>query len=222
MVSDAEHGKGIGTLLVEHLAAAARNRGIVRFTADVLPENTKMRTVFRDAGFDVEQHTDQGVVEVAMSTTATTQAIAAADARECAAESASLRPDALSRAASRWSVLAANPAASGEPCCAPSSPATTPGTLRVIHPQSRRRSRASPPIVRSRSFPSPSISQSSPFPLEASARSWPRPRRPGRRPRSCCRPGSARWVPTAPPCRPSWPGSRGAWGSASSGPTVSG
>jgi acyl-CoA synthetase (NDP forming)/RimJ/RimL family protein N-acetyltransferase len=92
MVPDAFHGRGIGTLLVEHLAAAARNRGIVRFVADVLPENTKMRGVFRDAGFDVEVHNAMGIVEVSMSTAATSGAIDAADARECAAEATSLRP----------------------------------------------------------------------------------------------------------------------------------
>ncbi len=92
MVADAEHGQGIGTLLVEHLAAAARNLGIVRFTADVLHENIKMNKVFRDAGFEIKQHTESGVVEVTMSTSATAAAIEAADARECAAEATSLRP----------------------------------------------------------------------------------------------------------------------------------
>lgn len=50
-VADELHGQGLGTILVERLAAAAERRGVVRFVAEVLPENRAMLSVFRD-GFD--------------------------------------------------------------------------------------------------------------------------------------------------------------------------
>ncbi|HEY4811056.1 MAG TPA: GNAT family N-acetyltransferase [Solirubrobacteraceae bacterium] len=47
-VSDHLHGRGLGTLLVEMLAAAAAQRGITHFDAEVLCENHEMLNVFRD------------------------------------------------------------------------------------------------------------------------------------------------------------------------------
>ncbi len=39
VVEDAHQGRGIGSVLLEHLAEAARDAGITRFVAEVLPEN---------------------------------------------------------------------------------------------------------------------------------------------------------------------------------------
>ena len=39
LVEDAHQGRGIAQLLLEHLAEAARERGIVRFYAELLPQN---------------------------------------------------------------------------------------------------------------------------------------------------------------------------------------
>lgn len=50
-IADHLHGRGLGTLLIERLAAVAEARGITRFVAEVLPENRAMLDVFRD-GFD--------------------------------------------------------------------------------------------------------------------------------------------------------------------------
>jgi acetate---CoA ligase (ADP-forming) len=50
-VADRLHGRGLGTILIERLAAAAEERGIESFVAEVLPENRAMLDVFRD-GFD--------------------------------------------------------------------------------------------------------------------------------------------------------------------------
>lgn len=50
-VADHLQGHGLGTLLIEHLAAAAEQRGITHFVAEVLSENHAMLDVFRD-GFD--------------------------------------------------------------------------------------------------------------------------------------------------------------------------
>ena len=50
-VDDRHHGRGIATLLLEHLAAIARRNGIARFTAEVLADNRAMLAVFsRRAG----------------------------------------------------------------------------------------------------------------------------------------------------------------------------
>jgi len=92
LVSDDAHGVGLGTLLLEHLAAAARDRGIRRFTAEVLSDNTPMNRVFRDAGFDVRSTTADGVTTLELDTAATDRAVAAADRREFAAEARSLSP----------------------------------------------------------------------------------------------------------------------------------
>jgi L-amino acid N-acyltransferase YncA len=47
-VADYLHGRGLGTILIERLAAVAERRGITRFVAEVLPENRAMLEVFRD------------------------------------------------------------------------------------------------------------------------------------------------------------------------------
>ncbi|WP_347042512.1 GNAT family N-acetyltransferase [Brachybacterium nesterenkovii] len=63
-VADAFHGRGLGSVLLEHLAAAARERGIRTFIAEVLPANHKMISVFADTGFEVRRRFDDGVVLV--------------------------------------------------------------------------------------------------------------------------------------------------------------
>ena len=49
VVEDAHQGRGIGSLLLEHLAEAAQAVGITRFVAEVLPENRTMLRVFYEA-----------------------------------------------------------------------------------------------------------------------------------------------------------------------------
>lgn len=92
LVDDAHHGQGLATLLLEHLAAAARDRGIRRFEADVLAENHAMLRVFADAGFRAERHRESGVLVLELDTAVTGDVQAAADAREFAAEARSLAP----------------------------------------------------------------------------------------------------------------------------------
>jgi len=50
-VADHLHGRGLGTILIERLAAVAEQRGITLFIAEVLSENHAMLDVFRE-GFD--------------------------------------------------------------------------------------------------------------------------------------------------------------------------
>ena len=63
-VDDRHQGRGIGTLLFEMLAGAARERGIRRFVANVLPQNLRMLRLFRDAGLAERTRFAGGVVEV--------------------------------------------------------------------------------------------------------------------------------------------------------------
>ena len=49
-VADELQGRGIGTRLLERLAARAAGVGVERFVAEVLPENRAMLRMFEDAG----------------------------------------------------------------------------------------------------------------------------------------------------------------------------
>ena len=66
VVRDDHQGRGLGTVMLEHLASAAVARGIGRFVADALPENHRMINVFRTAGFDEHARLDSGVIRVTM------------------------------------------------------------------------------------------------------------------------------------------------------------
>lgn len=90
-VSDHSQGRGIGSVLLEHLAAIGREAGVEEFTADVLPQNRKMMGVFIDAGFEVKHHFDDGVISLAFPIVATDASEAVRVAREQRAESASIR-----------------------------------------------------------------------------------------------------------------------------------
>jgi acyl-CoA synthetase (NDP forming)/RimJ/RimL family protein N-acetyltransferase len=51
VVADAHQGRGIGSVLLEHLVEIGRELDVARFEALVLAENQKMMRVFLDAGF---------------------------------------------------------------------------------------------------------------------------------------------------------------------------
>ena len=91
LVADRQQHRGIGTLLLENLAALARRHGIRRFVAETLAENGLMLQVFADAGFVMNRQMDGGVVEVAFPIAPTELAQAAVDAREHAADVRCLR-----------------------------------------------------------------------------------------------------------------------------------
>jgi len=90
-ISDHFQGKGIGSVLLEHLAAIAQEFGLSRFTAEVLPQNRKMLSVFADAGYDVKRHIEDGVVEVGFDIEPTDSSKAVAMSREHRAEALSVR-----------------------------------------------------------------------------------------------------------------------------------
>jgi acyl-CoA synthetase (NDP forming)/RimJ/RimL family protein N-acetyltransferase len=65
-VSDEMHGRGVATLLLEHLVSLARQRRLTAFAAETLPENLAMQRVFADAGLPVERQFADGVIELTM------------------------------------------------------------------------------------------------------------------------------------------------------------
>ncbi|MEU0222151.1 GNAT family N-acetyltransferase, partial [Streptomyces sp. NPDC006265] len=64
LVQDAHQGRGVASALLEHIGAVARERGIRRFAAEVLPANTKMIKVFTDAGYTQKRSFEDGVVRL--------------------------------------------------------------------------------------------------------------------------------------------------------------
>ncbi|HEY0186033.1 MAG TPA: GNAT family N-acetyltransferase [Cellulomonas sp.] len=90
-VADAHHGRGLGSVLLEHLAAAARERGVRRFVADVLPQNGRMIAVFREAGYSLHQRLDDGVVQVSFDIDPTDRSLAVTLDREHSAEARSVQ-----------------------------------------------------------------------------------------------------------------------------------
>jgi GNAT superfamily N-acetyltransferase len=67
VVADAFQHHGIGTLLLDRLAEAARSVGITRFLAEVLAGNRKMLDVFVASGFPTKLSYECGVAELWMS-----------------------------------------------------------------------------------------------------------------------------------------------------------
>jgi acyl-CoA synthetase (NDP forming)/RimJ/RimL family protein N-acetyltransferase len=89
-ISDHYQGKGIGSVLLEHLAAIGQELGVEQFTAEVLPQNRRMLNVFKEAGYAVHHHFEDGVVAVSFDIRPTDQSNAVRVAREHRAESVSM------------------------------------------------------------------------------------------------------------------------------------
>ncbi|WP_423805030.1 GNAT family N-acetyltransferase, partial [Nocardioides salarius] len=90
LVEDQHQGRGIAQLLLEHLAQAGRERGLEKFTAEVLPDNSRMIQTFRDAGYRVASEFEDGVIQLEFPIDATDTAIGVMQDREHRAESASI------------------------------------------------------------------------------------------------------------------------------------
>lgn len=91
-VADRAQGRGIGTALLEHLAAIAHAVGIETFYADVMAGNAKMMDVFREAGFEVDVSVSGGVSRVVFPIRDTERFLRASIRRELEAKAASVRP----------------------------------------------------------------------------------------------------------------------------------
>ncbi len=90
VVQDGQQRRGLGSILLEHLAAAAQERGIKRFTAEVLGENQSMLRVFIDAGYEVTREFSSGIVDLGFDIAPTAASLAVITSREQRAESRSI------------------------------------------------------------------------------------------------------------------------------------
>lgn len=90
-VADADQRRGIGTRMLEQLAAIAAERGIRRFDAYVMAENRLMLDVFAHAGFAVQRE-GFGEVMVSLDITPTGAVLERRDERDHFAAVESLRP----------------------------------------------------------------------------------------------------------------------------------
>ncbi len=91
VVEDAQQRRGLGSILLEHLAAAAQERGVKRFTAEVLGENQTMLRVFIDAGYAVTREFSSGVIDLGFDIKPTASSLAVITSREHRAESRSIQ-----------------------------------------------------------------------------------------------------------------------------------
>ncbi|MFD7701185.1 GNAT family N-acetyltransferase, partial [Streptomyces caelestis] len=91
LVQDAHQGRGVASALLEHIGAVARERGIRRFAAEVLPANNKMIKVFTDAGYTQKRSFEDGVVRLEFDLEPTDRSLAVQYAREQRAEARSVQ-----------------------------------------------------------------------------------------------------------------------------------
>ena len=90
VVRDDHQGRGLGSVLLEHLIAAAAERGVRRFVAEVLPGNRRMVATFEAAGFDVARRSEQGSVHLEFDVAPTARTAAVSAEREHRAEARSI------------------------------------------------------------------------------------------------------------------------------------
>ncbi|MGW5573295.1 bifunctional acetate--CoA ligase family protein/GNAT family N-acetyltransferase [Nocardia thailandica] len=90
VVADDHQGRGLGSILLEHLAGAAAENDIGAFVAEVLAENAAMVTVFRDAGYQIQHSRDGAELHLEFAIDPTEALRAVRDAREAASEARSV------------------------------------------------------------------------------------------------------------------------------------
>jgi acyl-CoA synthetase (NDP forming)/RimJ/RimL family protein N-acetyltransferase len=90
VVEDAHQGRGIGSVLMEYLAAAATEVGITRFVAEVLPVNAAMLRVFSDFGYQVQRQYADGVVHLTFPIAPTERSREVQESREHRTEARSI------------------------------------------------------------------------------------------------------------------------------------
>ncbi len=91
-VDDRLQGRGLGTLLLEHLADAGWRDGFREFVAFVLNDNHRMLRVFRSSGFAISQHWKDGALELTLPLVLTERQRSLVALREKLASAASLQP----------------------------------------------------------------------------------------------------------------------------------
>jgi acetate---CoA ligase (ADP-forming) len=90
-VEDAYQGRGIGTLLLEHLTEIARASGVERMAADVPADNSQMMQIFAESGFVVRRDLESDVYHVTFPIDATETFLRVSLERERRAAAESVR-----------------------------------------------------------------------------------------------------------------------------------
>jgi acyl-CoA synthetase (NDP forming)/RimJ/RimL family protein N-acetyltransferase len=90
VIRDDHQGRGLGTVFLEHIAQAARERGVRRFVAEILPENIRMLEVFRHAGYTASTSVEEGVTRLDLALQPTESSLAVTRSREQRAEALSI------------------------------------------------------------------------------------------------------------------------------------
>lgn len=136
VVRDDHQGRGLGSILLEHLAAAARGVGITRFVAEVLTENRGMVRVFREAGYEVKRSLDGSTLHLEFDVASTPRSVEVQLAREQAAEGRSvsnvLRPRSVALVGA-----SADPAKIGHVLLANLLGGEFTGPVYPVHPEAR-------------------------------------------------------------------------------------
>lgn len=91
LVQDGLQGRGIAQLLLEHLAQAGRERGVRRFVAEVLPDNSRMIQTFSDAGYRVERGLTDGILRLTFAIDPTDTSVGVVLSREHRSEARSMQ-----------------------------------------------------------------------------------------------------------------------------------
>jgi len=90
-IADHHQGRGLGSVLLEHLAAIARENGIHRFKAEVLSGNKRMLKTFEAAGYTPSQEVEEGIVLLDFDIDPTHRTRRVARGREHRAEALSIK-----------------------------------------------------------------------------------------------------------------------------------
>ena len=90
-VADSLRGRGLGTILMAHLAEGARSEGVATSSAEVLPENRRMLEVFRESGFPAEISGSGEELAVELTTELSLEALERYEERERGAAAAAVR-----------------------------------------------------------------------------------------------------------------------------------
>jgi GNAT superfamily N-acetyltransferase len=91
VVHDPFQGRGVGSVLMEHLGEAAAEAGIQVFQADVLASNNDMLEVIKESQLPVRKSIESAVVLAQFPTSPTPEAIEAFERRDAMAAAAALR-----------------------------------------------------------------------------------------------------------------------------------
>src|SRR3954447_2623892 len=91
ILPEAMQGRGLGTVLLAHLAAAAEARGYRTMVADVLPQNAAMLDVLHQSGFPFEISSHPGSVQAVSPVSLSPEAVTNFEARDHSSAVAAVR-----------------------------------------------------------------------------------------------------------------------------------